>query len=162
MPQEMLNKLVTKQRLQGLSHILQAQLLNDLAKNMVCCFSCHRSLSLSGLMTVSAQFIWGGETNSTGKSSQNWPGGSHSSAAGVELTVFPTGGSQRSLRAVVSIKLRGGEGCRCWSQISYLLGLKFTGVFPPKDYFLCAKDFLRIIFRNVYKHNMCIRGGREI
>lgn len=56
-------------------------------KNVVCCFGCHRSLSLSGFMTVSAQFIWGGGTNSTGESGRHWPGGNHSSAAGAEPSV---------------------------------------------------------------------------
>lgn len=53
-------------------------------KDVVCCFGCYRSLSLSGFMRVSAQFVWGGGTNSIGESSRDRPGGSHSSAAGVE------------------------------------------------------------------------------
>lgn len=94
-------------------------------KNVVCCFGCHRSLSLSGFMTVSAQFIWGGGTNSTGESGWDRPGGSHSSVSGVEHSV-PCGRepeiSKSSCVHRVAEDQRGGGGAAAEVKFHICLG----------------------------------------
>lgn len=110
-------------------------------KNAVCCFGCHRSVSLLGFMTASVQLTRGRGTNSTSKSGQDRPGGSHSAATGAEPSVLC--GKEPEISESVCVHLVAEEaGGSCWSPILYLLGLKFTSVFPPRDYFLSAKRFL--------------------
>lgn len=108
-----------------------------------------------GFLAILIQFMRGGRTTLLG-SGQVW-----ATALQQEWSpAFLGERRQRSLRMVVSIEVQRSRGS-CWSQISSLLGLTSTSVFPSRDYFLSAKDVLHIIFINVYKHNMCISKGRE-
>lgn len=157
MPQEMLNKRVNLHHFQGLLHMLQTQLIAHLTK------MCSVALAAISLWVFwvhsAAQFMRGGRTNSTSKSSQDLPGGSHSTATGAEPSIFC--GREPGISGSVCIPLATEEagGC-CWSPISYRLGLKLTSIFPPGDCFLSAEDFLHIIFIKVHKHNTCISRER--
>lgn len=157
MPQETLNKRVNLQHFQGLSHMLQTQLIDHLTKM---CSVALAAISLWAFWAHSTvQFTRGRGTNSTSKSGQDQPGGSHSSAAGAEPSILC--GRELGISGSVCVPLAAEEagGC-CWSPISCRLGLKFTSIFPPGDYFLSAEDFLHIIFIKVRKHNTCISRER--
>lgn len=149
----MLNKLVSKQHLQGLSCLLQAHLLKDSTKTW------SGALVVMGLWALglydsfdTVHMRW--KNNTTG----DWPGLSHSSAAGVELSIPWGNETEVSESGCVHW---GAEEHRTAAVVSSLLGLTSTSVFPSRDYFFPAKDVLHIIFINVYKHNMCISRGRE-
>lgn len=149
----MLSKLVSKQHLQGLSCLLQADLLNGSTKTWP------GALVVMGLWALglygnfdAVHMRW--KNDGTGE----WPGLSHSPAAGME----PSTPWEKETEV-------SEGGCFLWgageqgtaAEVSSLLGLTSTGVFPSGDYFLSAKDVLHIIFINVYKHNTCISRGRE-
>lgn len=149
----MLNKLVSKQHLQGLSCLLQAHLLNGSTKTW------SGALVVMGLWALglynnfdTVHVRW--KSNTTG----DWPGLNHSSAAGVEPSI--PWGKETEVSESGCVHW-GAEKQGAAAEVSSLLGLTSTSVFPSRDYFFSAKDVLRIIFINVYKHNMCISRGRE-
>lgn len=150
----MLNKLVSKQHLQGLCCLLQAHLLNDSTKTW------------SGALVVIGLWAFGLHDNfdtvhTRWKSNTigDWPGLSHRFAAGVEPSI--PWGRETEVSESGCVHWGAEEQGAAASQISSLLGCTSTSVFPSGDYFLSAKDVLHIIFINVYKHNMSISRGRK-
>lgn len=100
----MLNKLVSKQHLQGLSCLLQAHLLNDSTKTWPGALVV-TGLWVLGLMAILMQFIWGGRTTVL-VSGQVW-----ATALQQEWSpAFLGERRQRSLGVVVSIEVQGSRG----------------------------------------------------